>query len=103
MDRETGMVIDFSILKDASRHVDEIMDHMTLLQSTDPVAEALATIQLEGDIVFFSVPPTVEAICVLVGEEIKIALSKYSPATTYPRLTKVIIKETETGVASITL
>ncbi len=103
IDQETGMVIDFSVLKEVSKQVDENLDHMTLLQNTDPIGEALASIELDDNIVYFLRPPTVEVICAVVRDEVRESLAKAVFPATYPRLTKVTISETETGVASIVL
>ena len=102
IDKESGMVIDFSVLKKVSRQVDEVFDHMTILQSSDPLCKLLETEYFEH-IVPSTRPPTVEVMCWLVWDEVKKWLRIHSPATTYPSLTKVTIRETETGVASITL
>ncbi len=102
LDQATGMVIDFDVLKKCAKEVDMMLDHKTLLQEGDPIAILLET-DFNDSVKLFSLPPTVEVICGLVIFEVKKSLTRHSPATLYPTLTKVTISETETGVASVTL
>lgn len=102
LDSETGMVIDFDVLKQCAKQVDEVFDHRTILYVDDPIVKLLQT-DFNDSLLLVPKHPTVEVICELVWDEVRQGLIKYTPTTIYPRLTRVTISETETGVASITL
>lgn len=81
-----GMVVDFTILKDALRSILEPFDHALVLQKDDPLAEVLKTEKL----VLLSVNPTAEHLASFVYG--KLLDRGYSPA-------RVVVRETEDGWA----
>ena len=96
----TGMLIDFGHLKGWWEPLEKVLDHMTILESSDPLAALLRKSFDEGGVsgvTLFDKPPTAENIAAFLQANLTEWLRKRSPVLKVgygiPMLAKVRVYE----------
>jgi 6-pyruvoyl tetrahydropterin synthase/QueD family protein len=98
-DAETGMVIDYSILKDIMCATEDVFDHATVIPSRRIVERTLSSCSLHecfGEKILVSqADPTAEFLCLVLGKEIYERVTNIHGMT--QRLHSVIVNLKETA------
>lgn len=96
----TGMVIDFSDLKEAMRHVEEALDHALILDRSDDILSRMKSIIQDFGLKTYVTlaPPTAEHLAEVIGRSVDGLLRKKDPDV---RVVSVTVEETCDSKATI--